>query len=390
MPVVVDGVLIGVAGFAAARRLDLGAGRPGSAAAGGARRGAHGRAQARRRRAARRRGALPRHVRRLAAGHLPGGTQRRRPLPESGRRAHHRPHLRGDGGTRLDERPSPRGSRSASSPTGTRRSRRASDYTTPIHRFVHKNGEVRSVEVRAVPVAGQPHGVSLLGILEDVTERLRAREGAPGPAGAHRGGAGRGRGGAAGGGGGAGRRRRHPVAHLRRVHRAGSRGALHLRERPRAGAVRAHARPRSSGSVAWVVEPAARRRAAAAARSSRPSREQRAITVETPVLRPSATRCASTRRRRACRCSSRTSRTASGREEQLTSDREYLRRSSAAWTRRPRSSASATGSATSWSASAMVAAHEHHRPHHGRDRHRQGAGRARDPRGQPAARARCS
>jgi PAS domain S-box-containing protein len=47
-------------------------------------------------------------------------------------------------------------------------------YATPVHRFVHKNGDVRSVEVRAVPLAGQPHGVSLLGILEDVTDRLRA------------------------------------------------------------------------------------------------------------------------------------------------------------------------------------------------------------------------
>jgi PAS domain S-box-containing protein len=46
-------------------------------------------------------------------------------------------------------------------------------YTTPIHRFVHKDGDVRSVEVRALPVASQPHGVSLLGILEDVTDRLR-------------------------------------------------------------------------------------------------------------------------------------------------------------------------------------------------------------------------
>jgi formate hydrogenlyase transcriptional activator len=45
-------------------------------------------------------------------------------------------------------------------------------YSAPIHRFVHKNGEIRSVEVRGVPVAGQPHGVSLLGILEDVTDRL--------------------------------------------------------------------------------------------------------------------------------------------------------------------------------------------------------------------------
>jgi PAS domain S-box-containing protein len=50
------------------------------------------------------------------------------------------------------------------------------DYSTPIHRFVHKNGEVRSVEVRAVPVAGPPNGVSLLGILEDVTGRLRGEK----------------------------------------------------------------------------------------------------------------------------------------------------------------------------------------------------------------------
>jgi formate hydrogenlyase transcriptional activator len=47
-------------------------------------------------------------------------------------------------------------------------------YATPIHRFVHNNGDVRSVEVRAIPLAGQPHGVGLLGILEDVTDRLRA------------------------------------------------------------------------------------------------------------------------------------------------------------------------------------------------------------------------
>jgi PAS domain S-box-containing protein len=47
-------------------------------------------------------------------------------------------------------------------------------YTTPVHRFVHKNGDVRSVEVRAIPLAGQPHGVSLLGILEDITDRQRA------------------------------------------------------------------------------------------------------------------------------------------------------------------------------------------------------------------------
>src|SRR6185436_699523 len=51
-----------------------------------------------------------------------------------------------------------------------------SAYKTPVHRFVHKNGEVRAVEVRALPIAGQPHDVSFVGILEDVTVRLRSEE----------------------------------------------------------------------------------------------------------------------------------------------------------------------------------------------------------------------
>jgi len=48
-----------------------------------------------------------------------------------------------------------------------------SAYKTPVHRFVHQNGEVRSVEVRALPIAGQPHGLTFVGILEDVTVRLQ-------------------------------------------------------------------------------------------------------------------------------------------------------------------------------------------------------------------------
>ncbi len=48
-----------------------------------------------------------------------------------------------------------------------------SAYKTPVHRFVHKNGEVRSVEVRALPIAGQPHGLTFVGILEDVTVRIQ-------------------------------------------------------------------------------------------------------------------------------------------------------------------------------------------------------------------------
>ena len=51
-----------------------------------------------------------------------------------------------------------------------------SAYKTPIHRFVHKSGEIRSVEVRALPVAGQAHDASFVGILEDVTVRLRNEE----------------------------------------------------------------------------------------------------------------------------------------------------------------------------------------------------------------------
>ncbi|HVZ75291.1 MAG TPA: sigma 54-interacting transcriptional regulator [Polyangia bacterium] len=47
------------------------------------------------------------------------------------------------------------------------------DYAT-VHRFVHGNGDVRSVEVRAVPLRGDAGTPSFLGILEDVTERQRA------------------------------------------------------------------------------------------------------------------------------------------------------------------------------------------------------------------------
>jgi formate hydrogenlyase transcriptional activator len=47
-------------------------------------------------------------------------------------------------------------------------------YDIPIHRFIHKNGDVRFVAVRAVPLAGTPGGEGFLGILEDVTDRQRA------------------------------------------------------------------------------------------------------------------------------------------------------------------------------------------------------------------------
>jgi PAS domain S-box-containing protein len=50
---------------------------------------------------------------------------------------------------------------------------RENRYDVPIHRFVHPGGEVRSVQVRAVPLNGG-EGRSFLGLLEDVTDRVRA------------------------------------------------------------------------------------------------------------------------------------------------------------------------------------------------------------------------
>jgi formate hydrogenlyase transcriptional activator len=49
-------------------------------------------------------------------------------------------------------------------------------YTTPLHRFVHANGSVRFVEVRAVPVTGMFADRNFLGVLEDVTGRVAAEE----------------------------------------------------------------------------------------------------------------------------------------------------------------------------------------------------------------------
>jgi PAS domain S-box-containing protein len=46
-------------------------------------------------------------------------------------------------------------------------------YEVPVHRFVHKDGDVRSVAVRAVPLTGDGPR-AFLGLLEDVTDRVRA------------------------------------------------------------------------------------------------------------------------------------------------------------------------------------------------------------------------
>jgi len=47
-------------------------------------------------------------------------------------------------------------------------------YDIPVHRFIHKDGDVRSVEVRAVPLGDDAGAPSFLGILEDITARLGA------------------------------------------------------------------------------------------------------------------------------------------------------------------------------------------------------------------------
>ncbi len=48
-------------------------------------------------------------------------------------------------------------------------------YDVPIHRFMHPNGEVRWVQVRAVPLNGAD-GRRFLGLLEDVTDRVYAEQ----------------------------------------------------------------------------------------------------------------------------------------------------------------------------------------------------------------------
>ena len=254
-------------------------------------------------------------------------------------------------------------------------------YTTPMHRFVHKNGDVRSVEVRAIPLAGQPHGVSLLGILEDVTDRLRAEQ------------------------------ERQDLLARTEAARVEAEAARQEAEAARAdvAAILRASRTRSSRWTSTAATPTpttGRRRCAGTSatrssarspgrrtpssakapcgpRSIRRSRSSAAITVETQCcgrpfevrLYPSPTGVSfffediSDRKRQ---------------EEQLTSDRDYLRRELGGLDAGSEIVGSSSGLRHMKERVAMVAGTEHHRPHHGRDRHRQGAGRARDPRGQPA------
>jgi formate hydrogenlyase transcriptional activator len=49
-------------------------------------------------------------------------------------------------------------------------------YQTPIHRFVHRDGTVRHVEVRAIPYVGHLGDRAFLGVMEDVSPRLHAEQ----------------------------------------------------------------------------------------------------------------------------------------------------------------------------------------------------------------------
>ncbi|HEY5448946.1 MAG TPA: sigma 54-interacting transcriptional regulator [Polyangia bacterium] len=191
-----------------------------------------------------------------------------------------------------------------------------SAYKTPIHRFVHKNGEVRSVEVRALPIAGQPHGLTFVGILEDVTVRIQneqerqdllarteaARQEAEAA-------------------------RADVAAILSRISDAFialDRDGRFTYANERAMALCGHSRDQMIGQVAWTTNPQLAEGPLRPA-FERAVAEQRAITVETQCcgrpfevrLYPSPTGVSfffediSDRRRH---------------EEQLTSDRDYLRR----------------------------------------------------------------
>ena len=191
-----------------------------------------------------------------------------------------------------------------------------SAYKTPVHRFVHKNGEVRSVEVRALPIAGQPHGLTFVGILEDVTVRIQneqerqdllarteaARQEAEAA-------------------------RADVAAILSRISDAFialDRDGRFTYANERAMALCGHSRDQMIGQVAWTTNPQLAEGPLRPA-FERAVAEQRAITVETQCcgrpfevrLYPSPTGVSfffediSDRRRH---------------EEQLTSDRDYLRR----------------------------------------------------------------
>ena len=180
----------------------------------------------------------------------------------------------GDDGTRLDERAPPRGSRArvvahwgtaveARDRLRRRRSIASSTRTATCARSrcarsrspANPTASACSASSRTSPTGCAPS--------RERQDLLRA----------HRGGACRGRGGPAGGRGGARRRRRDPVAHLRRVRRAGPRRPLHLRQRPRAVALCGRTRDEMIGQHRLGrSNPPARSTAPCGPRSSRRSR----------------------------------------------------------------------------------------------------------------------
>ena len=112
-------------------------------AGGGAGGGPRGRARSDRSGAGRQRGALPRDLRGVAVRDLPGGPARRVPVRQRRRPADHRALGGRRAGARLDERAAPGGSRADRFPLGADGRDERAGYTTPMHRFVHANGDGR-------------------------------------------------------------------------------------------------------------------------------------------------------------------------------------------------------------------------------------------------------
>ena len=251
-------------------------------------------------------------------------------------------------------------------------------YARPVHRFLHRNGDVRSVEVRAVPIAGPGRQTGFLGLLEDVTDRVRAEQ------------------------------ERQDMLARTEAARAEAEAARQEAEAARADVDNILSRisdafialdgdgrytyandralticglPRDQliGKSAWEHTPAAGRRPDFTVRFCRPSPSSAAVTVEAP-FGPQAVRGApvpvahgrvvllrgrlrSQAARRAADERSRVPAAGARRQGRRVGDRRQL-----------------TRAAADDGAGRDGRDHEHQRPHHGRDRHRQGAGRARDPR----------
>ena len=157
-------------------RIRVGTGRRRSAADRRPGRRARRGAGARRERTARQRGALPRDVRRIAAGHLPGRRVRRLPVPEPGRPAHRGPDRTRRRAGGMDKRPAPRRSRTRHPQCGPRRSRPAAPTRGPCTASCTRTATCVRRGARGADRAGPAARAAFLGLLEDVTDRVRAEQ----------------------------------------------------------------------------------------------------------------------------------------------------------------------------------------------------------------------